>query len=330
MPPHVHLLYKIACSEPNLDSHTHPVPAFRDAPILDVSLNSGIQRNRRSHLNGTDPVLDFQAFMENETDGVAFVIIRTVECSEASILMTRAGGSPRWTEAVYMKSKILKNAMHQTAKCYFQPDPVDLSLNQTLIESHNAATASFEQNRVDPADLFLFHHRHLLRNYALENYGSKKHIDALLQHMDVRYAMKFTAANNLFTDGLVTEAYILYLFRPNEIVISETYGKPAAFILQEWPELSNDGRVTLSCWSFQADGFGLARKRMVFSIPPIGPNSIKIQDLVAYPLQFATPELRELIRRRGEKQWELGIATQITYSGWNFAGDLFFVSSGHA
>ena len=261
--------------------------------------------------------------MENDTDDIAFVVIRTIECSEASVLMARADGSLRWTEAIYTKSKISQNVMQQIATCYFHPVPV---VRTNPYYQQPVVTTSFEQNQITPADLFFFHHRHLLRTYGLKHFESKRHIDSLLEYVDNRFGIEFAEADGFFTRGLVSQAHILNLFKPNEIVFSGTYGRPAAFVLQEWPKLGNDGWVTLTCWSFQTDGSGFARKLSSLSIPPVDPKPTKIQNLIAYPLRFATPELRELIRSRGEKQWELRTATQITYKGWNVGRDQFFVS----
>ena len=328
MPPHFDLLYKISCT-----NSSHPIAVFRDAPILNALLNSGTPNllpsySTRSHLNGTIPVFDLETFMENDTDDVAFVAIRTVECSEASVLMATAGHPLRWTEAIYTKSKISKNAMQQIATCYFRPIalPTQISPGQKFAGD---TTTPLERNRIAPADLFLFHHRHLLRTYALEHSESKQHIDGLFKYVDNRYGIEFAEADSLFARGLVTQMYILYLFKPNELVISGTYGRPVAFVLQEWPELGSDGWLTLSCWSFQTDGSGFARKRSTLSIPPLESETTKIQDLIAYPLRFATLELRELIRSRGEKQWKLRTATQVNYKGWNVKGDQFFVSTMH-
>lgn len=294
------------------------MPAFSDAPVLSEPHESWPGSSTRLHLNGTIPVFDLAAFMEDDTDDMAFVAIRTVECSEASVLMVQAGHTLRWTEAIYTKSKISKNAMQQIATCYFLPVPST---------STGDTKESFERNRIAPADLFLFHHRHLLRTYALEHSESTQHVDALFEYVDNRYGIEFAEAENLFARGLITQAHILYLFKPNELVISGTYGKPVAFVLQDWPELDKDGWLTLECWSFQTDGSGFARKRSTLSIPPIESKTTKIQNLHAYPLRFATPELRELVRSRGEKQWGLRSATQITYKGWNVKGDQFFVST---
>lgn len=315
MPPHFNLLYKIACNRK--DTSNHPMPAFRDTPVPDLPENSGHQSLPPDlHLNGTLPVYDLGTFMENDSDDIAFVVIRTVECSEASVLIARTGGSLRWTEDVYMKSNTSKYAMQQIATCYFQRFP-------------QPKKVPFAPNLIVPADLFLYHHRHLLRTFASEHSEAKEHINGLLEYMGDRFGREFAEADSLLAQGQISQAHILTLFKPNSIVVSGTYGKPAAFVLQEWPTLSSDGWVTLLCWSFQPDGAGFARKRTSLSIPPIGPKPLKIQNLVAYPLEFALPELQELIRSRGKKQWELRTTTQVSYKGWNVGQDRFYVSPRH-
>ena len=310
------------------------MPAFRDAPIVKEASDPAIQIGwTRAHLSGTMPVVDLQAFMENDTDGIAFVVFRTVKCSEASVLMARAGDPLRWTEAIYTKSKSLKKAMQKIATCYFQPVTEEKSTSSYFDNLSKKPSGDinspFARNQIDPADLFLFHHRDLLKSYALEYLETKQHINALLEYTDKRFGAEFAEANSLFARGIVDQEHILYLFKPNELIISGTYGKPAAFVLQEWPKLSSTGWVTLPCWSFQTDGSGFARKLSYLSVLPIEAKTMRIQDLAAYPLRFATQELQELIRSRGEKHWDLRTATQITYKGWNVARDQFFVSPGH-
>lgn len=314
MPRDYEIIYQISCDEEFTGVHAARV--FRDIPSVTEATYLPNQKGlTRAHLSGTKPVVDMQAFMENDEDGIAFVAIRTVHCSEASVLMARTDGSLRWTEAIYTKSRLLKKAMQEVATCYFQP-----------VAKEN----QFERNPITPSASFLFHHRDLLRNYAIEQPETKQHIEALLRYSDKRFGMEFVEADSLFARGTVDQEHLIYLFKPNDLVISGTYEKPAAFVLQEWPRLENTGWVYLTCWSFQTDGRGFARKQETLSIPPIGAKvHSAIDNLPAYPLKFATKELRDLIRRRGEKYWDHRTATQITYKGWNVAGDQFFVSAEH-
>jgi hypothetical protein len=254
--------------------------------------------------------------MSNDTDGIAFVVMRTVECSEASILMARAGVPLPWTEQVYTKSNISKHVMQEIATCYYRP----------VIDPTKGKPPEFEHNRITPVDLFLFHHRHALESYVQGNSECKPHIDALLKYSSYWFGPEFTEAEGLFARGLVSQAHVLKLYKPNELVVSGTYGRPAAFVVQEWPKFNNDGWVTLTCWSFQTDGSGFARKQSILSIPPIESETTKIQALTAYPFQFATADLQESIRNHGRKQWELRSTTQVTYKGPNVKQDQFFVS----
>ena len=259
--------------------------------------------------------------MDNDTDGIAFVIIRKVNCSEASVFRAVAGGSLQWTEAIYMKSRLLHEAMRTVATCYFQPPVAE--------EKPGRDKKSLsKRHQIDPADLFLFHHRALLHQYALEHPETSQHIDSLLLYADERFGAEFQKADSLFARGVVDQEHILHLFKPNDLIISGTYGQAAAFVLQDWPRLGSADWVTLICWSFQADGSGFARRRDHLSILPITTKTITIQDLAAYPLRFATNDLQDLIRSRGQKHWAHRIATQITYKGWNVARDQFYVSLG--
>ena len=235
--------------------------------------------------------------------------------------MATSGTALAFTEAVYAKSDISKSAMQQIATCYFQ----STEGRDNLARDENQ-TQRLEQERIDPADLFFFHHHHLLKTWITQNSESKEHIGGLLDYVDAKYSLEFAKANSLFERGLVTQAHILKLFKPNETIISEHLGRPAAYVLQDWPTLEDDGLIKLPCWSFQPDGSGFGRKETVISISPID-RETNTQTLKAYPLRFAKPELHTLLRDCGKKQWQYRTTAQVSYKGWNVGGDLFFVSN---
>ena len=190
----------------------------------------------------------------------------------------------------------------------------------------------WEDNQIDPDNLFLFHHRGLLRSYAEQHSECTLHLNALLEYTENRFGTEFAEVDRLCEQGLVTQGYISYLFKPNDLVVSGILGKPAAFVLQEWPEgseLTTNGRIILGCWSFQTDGSGFARRAtdLSVSIPHLGSDTMKINHLTAYPLRFASPELQNIIQGQGQKHWELRTATQVTYKGWDIENDQYFVST---
>lgn len=278
-------------------------------PVVGTSLNSPYP-----HLNGNVPLYDLEGYLQSESKGNAFVAMRTVECSNATVSMLQAGVPLKWIEDIYMKSSVLKDAMRQTALCYFQP------------VSDGSEESDVYQNQITPIDLFFYHHRQLLQDFMSKSPQSRPYIEPFIKYVDQQFGMQFAEADNLFERGLVDQANISKLFRPNELVVSGIEGQPAAFVVQEWPITEAGGWTKLVCWSLQADGSRFSRKRSDLSIPPIGPNAIKIQDLPAYPIQFSKLELREMLRRRGQKHWKFRYAKQITYKGWNVGKDQYFVS----
>lgn len=338
-------LYLISCQQNNeLGSRPHPALAFRDTPVptvtqpphLTLASPAPVPNNphhepqlRFAHLNGQLPMLDVDSFMENDSgdDDTAFVVIRTVECSQAAVLIACAGGPLRWTEEVYMKSRIAKDLLRSIASCYFQPVLVkdDPYIYVSPPRPEAAAPQTWQQNKIEPSELFFYHHRNSLKSHGLLDPEARPCIDMLLTYVDGRYGEEYHEAETLFADGLVSQAHILKLFKPNEIIISGTYGRPAAFVLHEWPTLSRDGWVSLSCWSFQNDGSGFTRKRSELLIPPIEAKHMEIKRLPGFPLAFAAPDLVEGVRTHGLKQWKLRVATQITYKGWNVARDQYYV-----
>ncbi|KAL9579549.1 MAG: hypothetical protein Q9212_005049 [Teloschistes hypoglaucus] len=282
MPYGYEILYMIDCDATINDKYAPP-QVYRDVPCVKEATDS-----RDAHLCGTKPVIDLQAFMENDKDGIAFIAVRTVHCSAASVLILRTDGpsSLRWTEAIYAKSRLIKQAMGNVATCYFQT-----GAEEHLFERQPEAT---------------------------------QHIENLLQYADKRFDVEFAEADSLFASGIVDQEHLEYLFKPNELVISEKYEKPAAFVLEHWPTMNRHGWITLYCWSFQTDGRGFARKPSIFEILPIDAKTTAIQNLTIYPLKFATKEVQEMIQRRGEKHWDLRTATQVTYKGWDAAQDQYF------
>lgn len=240
--------------------------------------------------------------------------------------MARANVPIRPTERIYVKSRTSKNALHKIAMCHFQSD----SKHEHDRIPHKEAPfsgASYAQNEIAPLKLFLFHHHSTMKQYIREHPIVKDHISGLLQYSEARYGNDFKEAEALFERGLVNQKHILKLYRPNDIVVGEIRGRSAAFIVHDWPREGQRNCTTLNCWSFQTDGFGFARKLSVISIPPIGEGLKEVPSLSAYPIRFASPEVKETIRVSGWRQWSFRTATQVMYTGWNFERDQSYVSN---
>ena len=95
------------------------------------------------------------------------------------------------------------------------------------------------------SDLFLYHHKSALSEYAKLRPGSEPHINALLEYGEEIYAGDFREADEQFRTGVVASKHLCKLFLPNDLVLSSNLGLPCAFVLQEWPVVNATGHVRL-------------------------------------------------------------------------------------
>jgi hypothetical protein len=186
--------------------------------------------------------------------------------------------------------------------------------------------ASYPHLEIAPLKLFLFHLQFVKANYIETHPAAMDLVNFLLQYSKSRYGRDFEEAETLLAQDLVSQAHILKLYKPNDLVVSEMGGQPSAFVVHDWPRADGNNRITLKCWSFQTDGLGFARKLTVFSIPPIEPEHQAVSSLVVYPMRYAKPEIREMIRINGQKHWDLRTTTHIRYKGWDVEKDQHYVS----
>jgi hypothetical protein len=240
--------------------------------------------------------------------------------------MARANVPLQSTEKIYAKSRTSKNVLHQIAMCHFQSDPKH-EHDQVPHRKAHFSRASYAQNEITFFKLFSFHHHSMLKQYIGEHPIAEDHLSGLLQYSEARYGNDFKEAEAIFERGLVNQKHILKLYRPNDIVVSEVHGRPAAFVVHDWPRYGQRNWITLNCWSFQTDGYGFTRKLSVISIPPIEEGLKEISFLLAYPIHFASPEVKETIRVSGWRQWSFRTATQVMYTGWNVERDQSYVSN---
>jgi hypothetical protein len=279
------------------------------------------------HLNGNVPIFDPETVLHERFNGPAFVVVRTIECSNASIQMARNGTSLRWTDKIYLKSRVSKDILQKIGMCHFQSHSQD---GDNLHDDSSMGTcslgASYQYLEIAPLKLFLFHLRFVQPQYIEVHPTAQDLVDGLLQYSNSRYGRDFEEAETLLAQDLVSQTHILKLYKPNDLVVSEMSGQPSAFVVHDWPRVDENNRITLECWSFQTDGLGFARKLTVFCIPPIESEYQAVSSFVVYPIRYAKPEIQEAIRINGQKHWDLRTTTHVMYKGWDVERDQHYVS----
>jgi hypothetical protein len=242
------------------------------------------------NLNGHPSILSLSDFLNDETSDTAFILVRTVKCSAASILMAHTGVSQPSTEKIYLKCRLLKEVMHKFVMCHFHA------------ERRCPPQSVCPSTGIAPLKLFLFHYRSVLQKYTKDHPTAKAQIGGLLRYSEMRFGKEFEEAEDLLARGLVSQAHISKLYRPNSLVVSKMNGQPSAFVVHDWPHVDQHNCITVKCWSYQTDGSGFARKLTVFSIGPIEMGYPTLSSLIVYPIRYATPEVREMVRVNWRKR----------------------------
>lgn len=268
-------MYRIHCSDTRSHQY-HAASVFKDIPFQASADDELLLRKGHGwrHLNGTRPVHDLCRYMEENAEGIAVIICRSVSCINSFRIesLVREGG---WQETIYITSNILMSAIQSVARCYFTEvgaqalnnripsPPYPFLYRSALIPDASGSdqysevdTKALNKRELSPPDLFLYHHRSALKEYAKLHPESMLHIDALLEYGEEIHGRDFTQADELFRDGMVTTKHLCKLFLPNELVVSSNLSLPSAFMLQEWPVVDATGAVCLKCWCWRPDGRG--------------------------------------------------------------------------
>ena len=333
---HFRILYKVDCT--SRYKHTyHSAKLFEDEPIADSSTHGckGPQNKRQTtefdddihiplraeydgeiHIQGRAPIYDLGEYMEENSD-LAFIVLRRCKCPSRTTIQDGE---------IYIMSSTLRSALYAVSRCYISKLPMD---------KYSSATARkipfplAEEQILQDAYLYVYHHRLLLQQYVADNPEASVHVNSLLAYTSRMYGNSYREADRLFRERLVTREHELTLYHPNDIVVTfdRDLGEPVAYAVRKWAALEDAGNFRLELWHWQMDGVGLARKQQQWVIPRIPEDALcEIARLKMVPLQFINPDVSMKLAFRGQKHWSLRNQSYISYKGWNKSKDQFYVN----
>lgn len=309
-------MHTIKCHDPEPMNH-HDSLITEDVPgrINEEGLPS-------THLSGVNHIYDLEEYFRSNPD-IAFVVIREHHCAKkfASASNTahahgkyRSNASP---ETISIVSQSLLKAFAQVATCHLD---------------EGGFHDEFPRPEMAAPYYFLYHHRsHLLQlAQSLQplnsgQSGTSTKIMALLNYIDEAEGERFQEADELSKQGKINRRHYQKLFLPNDIVIVQNKNGLSACVIHEWPQPTQEG-LNLTCWSWHLQGKWLQRKQEDWVLSVISRAEIPIQDLKVYPLRYASPDVVDRLRLRGQKYWNLRHQTFVSYSGEDFLDEQHHVS----
>jgi hypothetical protein len=162
--------------------------------------------------------------------------------------------------------------------------------------------------------LQLYHQKYMLTGHTARQMDSshQTHLSALSNYLEHRLGSEYAKAKALFEKGLVNRDHWAILFRPGAVVITIDSGQPVAYVSTSRPLIKNDV-LQPQCWSWAFDG-KFFRDITHLDVPwPSDSVMNVITDLQTYPLQYASGELEQELRIRGEAFWACRSRKYIKY-----------------
>ena len=281
------MLYKVVCSSRR---HDHA-----EGLSIDVPVRQGLE------LKGQEVVRSLTRYLSDSPD-VAFIALKVYHCD--GVLSLRAG-LPRSKdalsgyaalfepnsvpEAIYIVSPILRGALIDIADCW----PFDGSMDGEMFAPY----------------LFVYHHRKLLKDLACQANGEiAAHVSCLLSYVETYYQADYDDADLIFAQQKVTPKHLAKLWIPNHILVSRKGVHDVAYVLAGWPEhVTNESTkrqsLRLRCWHWHYDGTELKRQYETFNVGLAGHAEMFFNKLVVFPLAFASEEMKDRLKERGQKFW---------------------------
>jgi Domain of unknown function (DUF7025) len=297
----------------------HFAEYYEDVPFK--SRDSGVTSR---HLSGHLPIANLKSYRSSSLrEGASFLVLRGYQCKNPRqhaprqrktvfpriTVTTKVKGD--YSEFILVTSKALEKAIRSVATC--EPEdsfvPYEWKVGSLVFI---------------PPYRFVYHHREKLLEYAKgcrPSIGNQ--ISAFLAYIEGTWGIRYRQADELFRQGKTNRPSLQFLFCPGEIVVStETPGTIIAYTLHSWP-LTGSG-IALDCWGWTYDGLMFRRKGATITVggqrkPIDGVTSISALD--CFPLRYAPLQLRNHLKDRGQKFWDLRFQHYISYTGWDVMKD---------
>ena len=293
--------------------------------MLDLGLFFDNPTRHGVELNGRDVIWDFTRYLFDNPH-LAFIVFRHYSCE---------GITSSRPEHSYFRKSLSEDAN----KHKILPDD-----DFIYIVSSSLRSALYEVGECNPFDgdkedemrfpyIFIYHHRSRLRDLVNKREGETSlHVSALLSYIEDQNRTEYEDADAQIAKRLVTAEHLRKLYKPNQTLVTHEKGHPTAFILRSWPDgltidSSDHKGVELSGWSWKHNGKALVRYHHSRKASIAGHEEVAIDQLAAFPLEFASREVKTRLITRGGKFWNLRAQSLMAYSGQDFYKEKKYVTS---
>lgn len=308
---------------------------FTDPPeVIHSSMGS-------PHLRCNDRLTNFELYLALNKD-ISFVVFRNFKRRvERQSSNARYGKPEPFSETILPVSEDLKDVFEEMLSGR------EFSSMYRGYQSSREVTTPY---------LFVYHNRSKMTDmrHGLSSVAQRQ-LDLFMGYVQETCGEEYAAADTLLNNGRIRPEYIQYLFKPNEVLVSNNNNEYTGYIAVDWP-LQDEGYLGFSSWTVSGqtwdfDGSFCRRWGTLEFQTPEPQNAIKkrryqrwtpnddpivqsfdqeatedsssaqsnsdkeyaITDLAVFPIKYASNELVQMLRRRGEIFWKLRTHRYVSY-----------------
>ncbi|KAK4870872.1 hypothetical protein LT330_000109 [Penicillium expansum] len=307
---------------PRRRSHRSPprspwMGIYSDPPEL-------IHRNMGApYLRCNDPLTNFELYLALNRD-ISFVVFRNYKRrAEPQSPNTKYGKPEPFSETIFPVSEDLKDVIAQFLRG----------------EEFQSMSRNYrDKGEVQSPYLFVYHHQGDVEFEIKQGLSSEaqRQFDLFMDYVQEACGTEYAAANRLLEKGKIRPEYIQYLFKPNEVLVSNISKEHIGYVVKDWPYpiIDLDGstywRISVQTWDFDGE-FYESRTNLSFempkslevdylshgsSLPLPDSNADKecaITDLGVFPIKYAPDYLVRKLQRRGEIFWTFRTHKYVSY-----------------
>ncbi|KAL3423909.1 hypothetical protein PVAG01_05656 [Phlyctema vagabunda] len=310
--PRQQTLHRVFCSASN---HDHDQEIYEDVPARTV-----YEFGQDPRLSGKTVIRSIGHYISQHKE-ISSIVFKEHTCVEdrdprvsPSSASTKLKANRRSSrgERLMVISEVLQKTLGDIALCPIKTSRVN----------------PYGMYEMDAPYLFLYHHRALLRQFTKDKVGSEReHVLVLLEFLDSQYGGEYSEADSQIAKGIIHENHIEKLYRPNDVFIHKGGKKPMAYVIEDWPEISQV-ELKITCWRWSYNGIRLSRD--VTSIKMPLREILNIDQVSCIPIALASDDVLEDLRRRGRKFWSMKTQYFGCYSGHDVNKTLHHASTPEA
>ncbi|KAG6354986.1 hypothetical protein INS49_004067 [Diaporthe citri] len=300
-PPRAQIVHRVECHKWRSD-HKY----FLDEPWV---VESG---PFDAHLRGSQPINNFELYLERNKE-IALIVYKDYQCcdkpvknpprNQGDIGLGIDASFLLKGEEISLIAPELREALAWIA---------DVALEGIPHPDFNEANNDGEDDEILYPYIWYFHRRVEIHDEIDKlPQATRVYVDCFRDYVESRMEEEWQSVKSLMGEGKISAQYMKYLIVPGQIIISQgnnsALSQRTASVAEDWLHVrqspdSFSASVSTYTWAFDGNFSKTHKDIDIYDIPSLE-EPFNILDLRLYPMEFASEDEIEALRKRGHMFW---------------------------